>query len=224
MLQVLGVNRPVRIAWWTALAAAGFVAGLSTRPAPPGHAATHAVRPPPPVVEPEREPRPVAAPSARRLVAARATEPPVADPIELSDLGVAPPEIFDAEPRDPDWAPGAEASARLEEYRAAMMPYLERSDVECRHSACRVMVEVPPDRETEAFSLIQAFPLGDVRLAPMIDRDAHVITLLVFYRPHVRPLTAMLGAWDAQKAQRFPDGFAQARAWVDANPIERREP
>lgn len=149
----------------------------------------------------------------------RSSEPTttVDDPITLSDLGVPSWEIFEQQERDPAWAPGAERflTERLAEYVAAMMPYATEPSIECRMSACRVAFHAPANKLDEGLSLIQSFPLGNVRLAPNLDRDEGTVSLIILYRPEVRPVEDMPRHYAEQEAKFFPGGYAQARAWID---------
>lgn len=208
------------------IAGIAFAAGLISRP-------TVATAP----TEPSRDPQESAAlaeagatlervgRSSRRSVMPmpgarmRDAERAIDDPIALSNLGVTAREIFEGQERDPTWAPAAETflTEKLAEYVAAMIPYATQTAAECRASACQIRFEAPADKLDEGFSLIQSFPLGNVRLAPQMDRGSASIVVTILYRPDVRPVEDMPRHYSEQMARFFPDGYARARAWVDEN-------
>lgn len=216
----------LRIAVYVALGSAAFLAGLVTRPARGSRASSgdatvdREKRSTPGATSSSTSPgartmRTLAMPRAPRSSTPEATG--IDDPIALSNLGLPAREIFEGQPRDPVWAPAAERflAERLAEYLAGMIPYATDTSIECRASVCKVAFQGPNDKLDEAFSLIQSFPLGDVRLAPSMDRDTGTVTMTILYRPEVRPVEEMPRHYAEQMARRFPEGFAQARAWVD---------
>lgn len=104
-----------------------------------------------------RSPAPTQSPLAPPL-------PPAAgayDPMDRIRAGLSPGQVFLQEPRDPDWAPAAEAAlgARMLRDLGALVPEA-RVGVTCRTLSCVIQVDAPAPKVALAMEVVKLVTLG----------------------------------------------------------------
>ncbi|MCB9559616.1 MAG: hypothetical protein H6709_22845 [Kofleriaceae bacterium] len=218
--------------WLGAVAAiaAGFVAGLLTRPPTV----------PPRIPQLASSNRVAGRTTAGRETAARVARPqtsrrppitvagaPDLDMATRVQLGTPLPELFASDPRDEAWATPLEQFYKVEvaDFLATMVPEAADLAIECRTSICKIDFVVPNERVTAAFSREQALPFGD-SFAPWNeaidgDPDHGHVGVYVFFTPETRTLDEIVRYFREQYAGRFAAGLDALRAYYDQLERER---